>query len=137
MFHQFHKSFFINLLIGGIFGVAYLLFSHTPLFMNRLINALFLAALPPLCFGGMRFAKNIGTFDLLIYSHRKLWKYGKHHEKYEEENMTVAPGSFEEIGSYYDYLSSKNPAISCRGSIFAGLFYLVFSLLLTFFTCIQ
>ena len=62
-------------------------------FLNRLINSLFLASFFPLIFGGLRFVKNLGTFDLFIYSHRKLWKYGKHHEKFEEENKKIAPAS--------------------------------------------
>ena len=80
----FRKSFFKHLLIGGCFGILYLLFSHNSIFLNRLINSFFLSSLPPLIFGGFRFAKNLGTFDLFIYSHRKLFKYGKHHEKFEK-----------------------------------------------------
>ena len=86
----FRKSFFKHLLIGGCFGILYLLFSHNSFFLNRLINSFFLSSLPPLIFGGFRFAKNLGTFDLFIYSHRKLFKYGKHHEKFDKENEMIA-----------------------------------------------
>lgn len=80
MSSSFRKSFLTHLLIGGVIGILYFIFSHSSFFMNRLINSLFLASFFPLIFGGLRFVKNLGTFDLFIYSHRKLWKYGKHHE---------------------------------------------------------
>lgn len=130
----FRKSFFKHLLIGGCFGILYLLFSHNSIFLNRLINSFFLSSLPPLIFGGFRFAKNLGTFDLFIYSHRKLFKYGKHHEKFEKENETIAPDSTQKLGSYYEYLHSQKPASSCIAAVLAGSFYLIISLFLTFFT---
>ena len=89
MSSSFRKSFLTHLLIGGVIGILYFIFSHSSFFMNRLINSLFLASFFPLIFGGLRFVKNLGTFDLFIYSHRKLWKYGKHHEKFEEENPDI------------------------------------------------
>ena len=89
MSSSFRKSFLTHLLIGGVIGILYFIFSHSSFFMNRLINSLFLASFFPLIFGGLRFVKNLGTFDLFIYSHRKLWKYGKHHEKFEEENEKI------------------------------------------------
>ena len=89
MSSSFRKSFLTHLLIGGVIGILYFIFSHSSFFMNRLINSLFLASFFPLIFGGLRFVKNLGTFDLFIYSHRKLWKYGKHHEKFEEENKKI------------------------------------------------
>ena len=93
MSSSFRKSFLTHLLIGGVIGILYFIFSHSSFFLNRLINSLFLASFFPLIFGGLRFVKNLGTFDLFIYSHRKLWKYGKHHEKFEEENKKIAPAS--------------------------------------------
>ena len=130
----FRKSFFKHLLIGGCFGILYLLFSHNSFFINRLINSFFLSSLPPLIFGGFRFAKNLGTFDLFIYSHRKLWKYGKHHEKFEEENEKIAPASTPELGSYYEYRNSRNVFPSCAGPVLAGSLYLILSLFLTLCT---
>ena len=130
----FRKSFFKHLLIGGCFGILYLLFSHNSIFLNRLINSFFLSSLPPLIFGGFRFAKNLGTFDLFIYSHRKLWKYGKHHEKFEEENEKIAPASTPELGSYYEYRNSRNVFPSCAGPVLAGSLYLILSLFLTLCT---
>ena len=130
----FRKSFFKHLLIGGCFGILYLLFSHNSFFINRLINSFFLSSLPPLIFGGFRFAKNLGTFDLFIYSHRKLWKYGKHHEKSEEENKKIAPASTPELGSYYEYRNSRNVFPSCAGPVLAGSLYLILSLFLTLCT---
>ena len=130
----FRKSFFKHLLIGGCFGILYLLFSHNSFFLNRLINSFFLSSLPPLIFGGFRFAKNLGTFDLFIYSHRKLWKYGKHHEKFEEENEKIAPASTPELGSYYEYRNSRNVFPSCAGPVLAGSLYLILSLFLTLCT---
>ena len=130
----FRKSFFKHLLIGGCFGILYLLFSHNSFFINRLINSFFLSSLPPLIFGGFRFAKNLGTFDLFIYSHRKLFKYGKHHEKFEEENKKIAPASTPELGSYYEYRNSRNVFPSCAGPVLAGSLYLILSLFLTLCT---
>jgi hypothetical protein len=88
----------------------------------------------PLIFGGLRFVKNLGTFDLFIYSHRKLWKYGKHHEKFEEENEKIAPASTPELGSYYEYRNSRNVFPSCAGPVLAGSLYLILSLFLTLCT---
>ena len=87
-----------------------------------------------LIFGGLRFVKNLGTFDLFIYSHRKLWKYGKHHEKFEEENEKIAPASTPELGSYYEYRNSRNVFPSCAGPVLAGSLYLILSLFLTLCT---
>ena len=95
---------------------------------------LFLASFFPLIFGGLRFVKNLGTFDLFIYSHRKLWKYGKHHEKFEEENEKIAPASTPELGSYYEYRNSRNVFPSCAGPVLAGSLYLILSLFLTLCT---
>ena len=134
MSSSFRKSFLTHLLIGGVIGILYFIFSHSSFFMNRLINSLFLASFFPLIFGGLRFVKNLGTFDLFIYSHRKLFKYGKHHEKFEKENETIAPDSSQKLGSYYEYLRSQKPASSCIGAVLAGSFYLIISLILTFFT---
>ena len=100
MSSSFRKSFLTHLLIGGVIGILYFIFSHSSFFMNRLINSLFLASFFPLIFGGLRFVKNLGTFDLFIYSHRKLWKYGKHHEKFEEENAGVSLLAFEVYAFY-------------------------------------
>ena len=68
MSSSFRKSFLTHLLIGGVIGILYFIFSHSSFFMNRLINSLFLASFFPLIFGGLRFVKNLGTFDLFIYS---------------------------------------------------------------------
>lgn len=134
MSSSFRKSFLAHLLSGGVVGILYFIFSHTPFFINRLINSLFLASFFPLVLGGLRFAKNLGTFDLFIYSHRKLWKYGKHHEKFEEENEKIAPDSTQKLGSYYEYLNSRKAVRSCMGPLLAGSLYLVMSLVLTFYT---
>ena len=125
MSSSFRKSFLTHLLIGGVIGILYFIFSHSSFFMNRLINSLFLASFFPLIFGGLRFVKNLGTFDLFIYSHRKLWKYGKHHEKFEEENEKIAPASTPELGSYYEYRNSRNVFPSCAGPVLAGSLYLI------------
>ena len=124
MSSSFRKSFLTHLLIGGVIGILYFIFSHSSFFMNRLINSLFLASFFPLIFGGL----------LFIYSHRKLWKYGKHHEKFEEENEKIAPASTPELGSYYEYRNSRNVFPSCAGPVLAGSLYLILSLFLTLCT---
>lgn len=134
MSSSFRKSFLTHLTSGGVIGILYLVFSHNSILINRIINSLFLAGFLPLVFGGFRFVKSLGMFDLFVYSHRKLWKYGKRHEKYEEENEAIAPDSSEKLGSYYEYLSSKEPSPSCKGPILAGGLYLALSLILTFLT---
>lgn len=130
----FRKSFLTHLITGGITGILYLIFSHNSIIINRIINSLFLAGSVPLIFGGLRLVKNFGTFDLFIYSHRKLWKYGKRYEKYENENEAIAPNSYEKLGSYSDYLACKEARPSCKGPLLAGGLYLAVSLLLTFLT---
>ena len=42
MSSSFRKSFLTHLLIGGVIGILYFIFSHSSFFMNRLINSLFL-----------------------------------------------------------------------------------------------
>ena len=61
MSSSFRKSFLAHLLIGGVIGILYFIFSHSSFFMNRLINSLFLASFFPLIFGGLRFVKNLET----------------------------------------------------------------------------
>ena len=120
MSSSFRKSFLTHLLIGGVIGILYFIFSHSSFFMNRLINSLFLASFFSPYLWRSPIVKNLGTFDLFIYSHRKLWKYGKHHEKFEEENEKIAPASTPELGSYYEYRNSRNVFPSCAGPVLAG-----------------
>lgn len=128
------KQFMTHLAIGGICSVLYFIFSHDSIFVNKIINSLFMACLIPLIFGGLRLVKNLGAFNLFIYSHRKLWKYGKTHEKLEEENEAIAPNSSEKLGTYHEYLSNKEPGPSCKEPLLAGVLYLACSLFLTAFT---
>lgn len=127
-----HKSFLTHFLTGGGVFLFYFLFSHTTSPLNRLINALFVGSMIPLILGAFRLVKILGLFNLFIYSHRKLWKFGKSYEKFEEENEKIAPGSSEKLGSYYDYLASKQSSPSCVEPLLAGGFYLLLSLLLLF-----
>lgn len=127
-FKQFQTHFFI----GGIITLLYLFFSNDSILANRIINSFFLGSMVPLIFGSLRFVKNLGAFNLFIYTHRKLWKYGKAHEKLEEENETIAPDSSEKLGAYHEYLSEKEPAKSCKEPLLAGVLYLAVSLILTF-----
>lgn len=126
------KRLFFHLLSGGIVCLLYLVFSHSFSLSNRIINALFLGCLPPLLFGLFRVVKNLGVFDLFLYSHRKLWKYGKYHEALEEENESIAPNTTEKLGSYADYLAEKKAGSSFAEPLLAGGLYLAVSLLLTF-----
>lgn len=126
------KSLMIHLLTGGVCALLYIFFSHTASPLNRIINGLFLGSMVPLICGAFRLVKNLGLFDLFVYSHRKLWKFGKRHEKFEEENEQTAPNSTEKLGSYYDYLASKKNIPSCAEPLLAGGLYLLLSLLLLF-----
>lgn len=128
------KQFRFHLLIGGFISLLYLFFSHDSLFINRIINSLFLGSMIPLVLGGFRLAANLGAFNLFAYTHRKLWKYGKAHEKLEEENEAIAPNSSEKLGAYHEYLSEKEPPKSCKEPLLAGGLYLAVSLFLTFIT---
>lgn len=128
------KQFRFHFLIGGAIALLYLFFSHDSLLINRIINSLFLGSLIPLTFGGFRLVKNLGAFNLFLYTHRKLWKYGKVHEKLEEENEAIAPDSSEKLGEYHEYLSEQEPPKSCKEPLLAGGFYLAVSLILTFMT---
>lgn len=126
------KSFITYILIGGGVSLLYLLFSHSASPLNRLINSLFIGSMIPLIHGVFRLVKALGLFNLFIYSHRKLWKFGKQYEKMEEENEAAAPGTTEKLGSYYDYLASKEPSPSCVEPLLAGGIYLLLSLIILF-----
>jgi len=99
--------------------------------MYRFIDSFFLGGIVPLIVGGFRFVKYLGSFDLLVYSHRKLWKYGKAHEKFEEENEKIAPGSMEKLGTYADYLEQKNAAATFKEPLLVGGAFFIVSLALT------
>lgn len=128
------KQLLTNLIVGGICGLLYFVFSHDSIFANRLINSFFMASLFPLIFGGFRLVNTLGAFDLFVYTHRKLWKYGKVHEKLEEENEAIAPNSTEQLGTYHEYLSSIESRPSYKEPLIAGGLYLTVSLLMTFLT---
>ena len=78
--------------------------------------------------------KGLHTGVNLTVTFKKLWKYGKHHEKFEEENEKIAPASTPELGSYYEYRNSRNVFPSCAGPVLAGSLYLILSLFLTLCT---
>ncbi len=134
MFSLSNKQFMTHLTIGGICGILYFIFSHDSIFINRIINSFFMACLIPLIFGGFRLVKKLGAFHLFIYSHRKLWKYGKAQERLEEENEFIAPDSSETLGAYHEYLADREPCRSCKEPLLAGVLYLAFSLFVTIFT---
>ena len=123
------RSFRNFLAAGAAAGILYFLFSHEAEASYRMINCLFLGGMLPFIWGAARFIRGSGTFDLFVYSHRKVWKYGKRHEKEEEENEAIAPGTTETLGSYYDYLSEKKKGPSCLEPLAAGAVFLILSFL--------
>lgn len=131
MFSLSRERFMKYLLTGGVIGLAYSFLSHARTLPLKLVDSLFVAGMFPLLHGGCLMAKNLGMFHLFIYSHRKLWKYGKHREKEEEENEKTAPGTTETLGSYSDYLAESKPS-GVAEPLLAGGLWLGLSLILTF-----
>lgn len=121
------KRLRLFLMMGGVVGCGYMILGHDALLVNRLCNAFFLAGLVPADIGGFRLAKRLGAFDLIIYTHRKLWKYGKKQDKWEQEITGAAPEAVQEPGSYYEYLSAEKPAQSYREPLAVGGGYLLVS----------
>lgn len=125
------KRFFKHLFIGIAISLVFSIFESNRSPMIRLVDGLFVGGLFPFCLGGLRLSKNLGTFDLFVYSHRKIWRSSK--KKQEEENEKIAPGTIEKLGSYADYLSEKTPGRSAKEPFAAGVLMLLLSLILTFF----
>ncbi len=125
------KRFIKDMLISGAIGLAYFTLSHAGTLSLKLVNSLFLAGIFPLLYGGFLAAKNLGMFHLFIYSHRKLWKYGKRQEKEEAENEEIAPGTTETLGTYSQYLAETKTS-GIAEPLLAGGIWLSLSLLLTF-----
>lgn len=126
----FNKSLLRHFLIASGIFVFYMIVGRDAVLSTRIINGMFIGGFFPVAFGTLRLVSNGGTFDLFLYSHRKLWKYGKKQEQFEEENEEIAPGSTEKLGTYYEYLQNKKPGASCKEPLLAGGFYIVISLIL-------
>lgn len=118
-------------LAGAVIAVSYLILGRRQILIYRIIDSLFVGGIFPFVIGCFRFAKHMGSFDLLVYAHRKLWKYGKRHEKFEEENEAIAPNSTEKLGTYADYLSQKKSDTGFREPLIAGGVYCLVSLFMT------
>ena len=72
--------------------------------------------------GCFRLAKYAGSFDLLVYSHKKLARSGKNSDLSQEEKdpgSSAAPAP-EQLGSYSDYLTQKKPAATYKEPLLAG-----------------
>jgi len=93
-------------------AAAYIFFQKDQIFLYRLIDGLFIGGMLPMILGCFRLAKYAGSFDLLVYSHKKLARSGKNSDLSQEEKdpgSSAAPAP-EQLGSYSDYLTQKKPA---------------------------
>lgn len=131
MFSLSRERFMKYLLTGGFIGFAYSFLSHARTLPLKLVDSLFVAGMFPLLYGGCLVAKNLGMFHLFVYSHRKLWKYGKRQEKEEAENEKTAPDATEKLGTYSEYLAESKPS-GVAEPLLAGGIWLALSLILTF-----
>lgn len=130
------KNFRKFLAVGGLICLVYFFLERDSRLAYRIVDGLFVGGIIPFLLGGMRLVKASGTFDLFVYTHRKIWKYAKNHEKEEEENEKTAPGTTETLGSYYEYLQKKEKEQEYSSAylepLAAGLLYLAVSLIGTY-----
>ena len=63
--------------LGIAVAAAYIFFQKDQIFLYRLIDGLFIGGMLPMILGCFRLAKYAGSFDLLVYSHKKLARSGK------------------------------------------------------------
>ena len=102
--------------LGIAVAAAYIFFQKDQIFLYRLIDGLFIGGMLPMILGCFRLAKYAGSFDLLVYSHKKLARSGKNSDLSQEEKdpgSSAAPAP-EQLGSYSDYLTQKKPAATYK-----------------------
>ena len=114
--------------LGIAVAAAYIFFQKDQIFLYRLIDGML-----PMILGCFRLAKYAGSFDLLVYSHKKLARSGKNSDLAQDEkdsNGSAAPAP-EQLGSYSDYLTQKKPAATYKEPLLAGGVFILASLFLT------
>lgn len=111
------------LLAGGIPAIIYFLLCHKTGLQIRIIDSLFVGGLFPLLTGCFRWICSIGSFDLFVYSNKRIW--GRRQTE-EPSEKTVAKQD-----SYHDYLLKKGPAKPFASYILVGLIYLAAALFFT------
>lgn len=120
-------------ILGIAVAAAYIFFQKDQIFLYRLIDGLFIGGMLPMILGCFRLAKYAGSFDLLVYSHKKLARSGKNSDLAQDEkdsNGSAAPAP-EQLGSYSDYLTQKKPAATYKEPLLAGGIFILASLFLT------
>lgn len=122
------KKFRDFLAAGGLICLVYFFLDRDSRLAYRIVDGLFVGGIIPFLLGGMRLVKASGTFDLFVYTHKKIWKYAKDHGKGDEENEKSASGTTELPDSYYDYLQKKEHSSAYLEPLAAGLLYLAVSL---------
>ena len=115
--------------LGIAVAAAYIFFQKDQIFLYRLIDGLFIGGMLPMILGCFRLAKYAGSFDLLVYSHKKLARSGKNSEE-KDPGSSAAPAP-EQLGSYSDYLTQKKPAATYKEPLLAGGVFILASLFLT------
>ena len=114
--------------LGIAVAAAYIFFQKDQIFLYRFIGGML-----PMILGCFRLAKYAGSFDLLVYSHKKLARSGKNSDLAQDEkdsNGSAAPAP-EQLGSYPDYLTQKKPAATYKEPLLAGGVFILASLFLT------
>lgn len=112
MFSLSRERFMKYLLTGGFIGFAYSFLSHARTLPLKLVDSLFVAGMFPLLYGGCLVAKNLGMFHLFVYSHRKLWKYGKRQEKKRQKMKRPLPAPRKSSAPILNIWQSQSPPAS-------------------------
>ncbi len=127
------NDFIAPFLTGVIPMAVYFFLQKEDPVLVRLIDSLFLGGLIPFIIGSWRLVCAVGSFDLFVYSNKKIW--GRRKRKQDsledptEENLKKDTRF---AGSYHDYVLQKGPAKPYGAYMLSGFAFIALSLLLTF-----
>lgn len=107
------KRLLTYFLLGAAIGVSCIFIDHSDVLLYRIIDGLLIASIFPLIIGGFRFARQMGSFDLIIYAFQKFQK-----EKPERKKPS----------SYSDYLSREKTGTTYKEPLIAGGVYFIVSI---------
>ena len=122
------KDFLIGSIIGTVITVAVLLINpeQTDSLVFRFCDGFFVAAVMVLGFGGLMFARNKGTFDMLAYSVKSVF-----HIHYPGASIGDAREKEEDFVGYRERKAkTRRPA---TGFLLSGLVFFILSLIMLMF----